>query len=273
MTINEITIAVTTHGRLEYTKACIYSLIRNTNIPYKLILCSDVNDGTKEWASTIPEIYHCEYSIIPYSGAAQARNANIKIATEIGNEFCVLSDNDIIVPVGWDKYIFDILKKDDKIGFLMPLSLDMKWLNISGLSDKESVFLSLRLNLIKSSDYSNLINVLNSVYKEYGGFDLYAQKIVEENIHSSLQDYMTAFVFYVSRLSVLNKVGGFDENYIGAGWEDIDFAKRINLAGYRTAICPQSLIHHWMMTTRQFEPNSVQKEARNGEYFRRKFQV
>lgn len=266
--LKEITICVTTHGKLNYSKACIYSLIHNTIHPFKLILCSDVNDGTKEWADQIPEIHHCEYSPTPYKGAAQARNANIKIANEIGNEFCVLSDNDNMVPKAWDKHIFDIMDKQPDIGLAMPMVLDMTWLSIPRLSDKIS-FIKQRKN--DNNHFHTMKNIIDEAYQEYGGFDTYADKMIADNLDVPLQSFSNTWSFYTFRLSAMHAVGGYDEEFVGAAWEDIDLARRLNKAGYRSVICCQSLIHHWMNTTRSGEPNAVAKETQNKEYYREKW--
>ena len=266
--LEEITICVTTHGKLNYTKACIYTLIHNTIHPFKLILCSDVDDGTKEWADHIPEIHHCIYSPTPYNGAAQARNANIKLANEIGNEFCVFSDNDNIVPKAWDLNIFNIMEEQPDIGLIMPMSLDMTWEAIPRLSDKIEFILQRKSD---DNDYNTMINIVNEAYQEYGGFDKYADKMIADNHHTPLHSYLNTWSFYTFRLSAMNAVKGYEEKFIGAAWEDIDIARRLNNAGYRTVICFQSLIHHWMNTTRPREPNAVAKETKNKEYYRQKW--
>lgn len=266
--LDEITICVTTHGKINYSKACIYSLIHNTIHPFKLILCSDVNDGTKEWADQIPEIHYCEYSPTPYKGAAQARNANIKIANEIGNEFCVLSDNDNMVPKAWDRHIFDIMEEQPDIGLAMPMVLDMTWLSIPKLSDKIS-FIKQRKN--DNNHFHTMKNIIDEAYQEYGGFDTYADKMIADNLDVPLQSFSNTWSFYAFRLSAMHAVGGYDEEFIGAAWEDIDLARRLNKTGYRTVICCQSLIHHWMNTTRSTEPDAVAKETQNKEYYRQKW--
>jgi GT2 family glycosyltransferase len=58
------------------------------------------------------------------------------------------------------------------------------------------------------------------------------------------------------RRQVWEQVGGFDEGFFPAYWEEIDFCERVRRAGLRVVVAPQAVVtHHEAASTGKFSPS------------------
>lgn len=121
------------------------------------------------------------------------------------------------------EYYIDRNSIDNKIGVLAP-----KIINEEGVIEK-----SIHLNPTAFIFFLKLF-----------GIDL--QYIKNKKKYIS-EDPTTVFsvsgAFFMTEREVIDKIGYFDEDYFFY-YEDIDFCKRVNDAGYKVVFCPQIIIKH-----------------------------
>lgn len=101
----QLSIIILTYNALDYTKKCLKSIAKNTEIDYEIIIIdNNSQDGTKTWLQNDARKL---FKNIPMSitlnesnnGVAGGRNQGIKQAS--GN-YCVFLDNDTEVSKGWE---------------------------------------------------------------------------------------------------------------------------------------------------------------------------
>lgn len=177
-------------------------------------------------------------------GFAPACNRGFKWILDNEKKDCyiVCSNNDILVYNGW----FDEFKKA------------MKQFNagmIGGLGFKEKI--------IEGKPIEE--------YRENVGSP-YQWNYVTEG--GKLNDWMFPGGFYMTKKSVLEDVGLYDEGFIHGGWEDIDLFMRAKQKGHRLIMTPKVQYWHKEGATRFFDEQKgiqVEVEPHNQNHFKSKW--
>lgn len=107
-------IVVVTHNRLEYTRLCLDSIIRNTTYPYELIVADNHStDGTLAYLHQMQRErkVHKVVALPGNYGAGYATNQGIAVAK---GDYLVRSDNDMLYTRGWLTALTDALKRIPK---------------------------------------------------------------------------------------------------------------------------------------------------------------
>jgi len=101
--MKNITLAIGTHNRLEYTKRTVNSILRNTRIKYNLIIVDDNStDGTIEYLKELDRLPQVSIYLQDSCGwICRTFNLKRKYACSKKTEFIMLLDNDIEVRPGW----------------------------------------------------------------------------------------------------------------------------------------------------------------------------
>lgn len=121
------------------------------------------------------------------------------------------------------------------------------------------------------------------------GYDVVSPSLREGNLDYPVEAYAKRFVaamggvvradvadgacFAVHR-RVFDRIGGFDERFRIAQFEDVDFFLRARQAGFRLGTTGRSFIHHYSsITQRALQDSGLARgyEAANRSYFRRKW--
>jgi len=103
----------------------------------------------------------------------------------------------------------------------------------------------------------------------------YAGEFIRRMAHVSRSGEAHGICFLVRR-RVFETIGLFDENFRIGQFEDTDFFRRANAAGFRLAITGRSFIHHFgSMTQKSFGQKKKEKPyaAENRAYYRRKWRL
>jgi len=274
--MSELTICVNSHNTKPYTQACIQAIIKNTKSPYKLYVADDSTDGTYEWLEKQGNIDKIFYSPAPYSGASQARNQFLKACA---TKYAVAMDNDNLVPMGWETHIPEwwdsvehsypkgLGQKDG--GMIIPAVLDMYFFKpLEFLKSYVTICKQLKKD-IGTDTPEKLHQIVNKTYD--GDFDKFAARFRVKGRHMPAIPFQNTWSFYYFKPKVMKDVGGYDEHYYGAGWEDLDLARRMNMMGYGTFVLCWTLVHHFMGTTRHSQPMSRIHEVNNKERYQCKF--
>lgn len=209
---NELSIAVISYNRLDKTKVCVESLIKNTNIPFHLVL---IDSGSE--ADVLAYYENVAYSNKTIIRITKNINANFSFLVAMKNlesPFCAIVSNDVIVTPNAIENLFTCIKSAPNIGWVSPVSS-----NVSNLQQVNLEFETLEEMHQKAAEY-NRSNPLK-----------WQERIC----------LMPAIFFY--RKECIDIVGFFDYGFFH-DFADDDMSRRINRAGYKTILCKDTWVHH-----------------------------
>lgn len=209
---NELSIAVISYNRLEKTKVCIENLMKNTDIPYQLIL---IDSGSQpEIMEYYKSVNHPNKTMLRITKNINANYSFLVAMQNLKSKYCAIVSNDVIVPKNAIKNLLTCIKSSDNIGWVSPVSS-----NISNLQQVELSF--------------NSLEEMNHVAEAYNISDPLKW---EERLA-----LMPAIFFY--KKECIDIVGGFDYGFFH-DFADDDMARRLNRAGYKTILCKDTWVHH-----------------------------
>lgn len=209
----KVSIVIPVHNQLDYTKKCIESIRKYTNIPYEVIVVNDAStDQTNNYLSAQTDIIvkNNEYQ------KGYPASCNVGIRSSSG-QYIVLLNNDTVLTCDWIKHLLEVFEYNKNVGMVGPVSN-----SISGFQlDKDAKYSSIDA----MHQYSILVN--------------------EQRKFSWMLAPRIAFVCAVIKREVINKIGGLDERFSPGNFEDDDFCLRAQLAGFKTVIANDVFIHHY----------------------------
>lgn len=217
----KVDIVVTTYNNLSYLKLCIESIRAGTDWPYNIIVVASGNkDGTFDWILRQPDVIH--FLSDERLCFSQANNAGIAISKE---EYVCLLNDDTIVGKGWLTALMAEGMKQD-VGAVGPLSNSDRTVNVSGRD---------LVSNMSIEDVKDFIPEIQSFTHE-------KQVICNPR---------TWIAFYCALLKkeAIIKVGVLDEDLVSA-YEDIDYCRRIKMAGYLVCQTLDSWVFHFGGRTR-----------------------
>lgn len=217
-TTPKVSIIVLTYNNLELNKACIDSILKKTAYPnYELIILDNLStDGTIEYLQELDRLGDSKVKIIfndKNSGFAGGNNKAIK---EADGQYIMLLNNDTIVTRGWLTNAVKHLANDGKCGMCGAVT------NSIGNEAKIAV------------NYKNK--------KELDCF-AYQYTCLHNNEIYTAVDRIAMFGTII-RKSIMDQYGLLDENYQIGMFEDDDYAKVIEKAGYTFYLAEDVFIHH-----------------------------
>lgn len=195
----------------EITQACLESIRRHTREPYELILVDNGStDGTVDYLRSQPDVILIENE--ENKGFAAGCNQGFERAS---GDYIMFLNNDTVVTDGWMTHLLRALNADPRIGMVGPVT------NYS--SGHQQIAVS----------YTNR-EQLDEFAKNHT--DTYAE------IYADVRR-LIGFCM-LTRRSVLEEVGLFDEIYGLGNYEDDDLCLRIIRKGYGLRVALDSFIHH-----------------------------
>lgn len=211
----KVSIIILTYNNLPLTINCLESIDKKSNYSNLEVIIVDNNstDGTQDYLRQ----FHSDKKLIfnTYNrGFAAGNNQALEIAT---GDYIVFLNNDTVVVSNWvDKFI-QHFKEDSKLGYLAPLT------NFTG-----AYYQRLTIN------YENNLNLLDERYNSY------LETITRKRIYAN---HFPLLCIMIKR-EVFEKIGFLDERFGTALFEDNDYSKRVDVAGYRLACATDLYIHH-----------------------------
>ncbi|MDD3394048.1 MAG: glycosyltransferase [Anaerotignum sp.] len=209
---NELSIAVIAYNRIDKTKICVENLIKNTNLPYNLIL---IDSGSE------PDVLEYFKSVV-YENKTIIRitkniNANFSFLVAMQNlksKYCAIVSNDVVITENAISNLLKCMKSANNIAWVSPVS--------SNVSNRQQVDL------------------------EFKTLEEMNEKAAEYNVSNPLKwhermSLMPAIFFY--KKECIDIVGGFDYGFFH-DFADDDMARRLNRAGYQTILCKDTWVHH-----------------------------
>ncbi|MCR4674788.1 MAG: glycosyltransferase [Lachnospiraceae bacterium] len=212
----KVTIIIPVYNQFEYTYNCIHSILDNVgDVSYEVVLGDDCStDETADISKYVENI------IVSRTKNNVRFLLNVNKAVECAKgEYIVLLNNDTQVQEGWLESLINVLDKDEYVGMVGSKLVypDGKLQEAGGI-----VF----------SDGSGWLygNGLNPNMPEYN----YVKEV----------DYISGASVMI-RKYLWNKIGGFDEQYVPAYYEDTDLAFEVRKCGYKVMYQPQSVVVHF----------------------------
>lgn len=226
----KVSIVLVTYNNLSLTIQCINSILRNTTWPnYQLIVIDNGSqDGTADYLERLRnEVPTAKIILNPDNrGFAAANNQGLR---EADGDILLLLNNDTIVPGGWlDPLVMHL--REPSIGMVGPVT------NAVGNEAKIEVS-----------------------YTDIQQMQAFADRYTESRKGRSFDIPMLAMFCVAFRRGILEEVGYLDEAFGIGLFEDDDYSRRVQAAGYRTVCAEDSFIHHYGQA-------SFRKLIASGEY-------
>lgn len=226
----KVSIVLVTYNNLNLTIQCVNSILRNTTWPnYQLIVVDNGSeDGTKDYLERLrDEVPTTKIILNPENrGFAAANNQGLRDAD---GDVLLLLNNDTVVPGGWlDPLVLHL--RDSSIGLIGPVT------NTVGNEAKIEVS-----------------------YTDIQQMQAFADRYTEAHKGQFFDIPMLAMFCVAFRRGILDEVGYLDEAFGIGMFEDDDYSRRVQAAGYRTVCAEDAFVHHYGQA-------SFRKLIASGEY-------
>ena len=211
-----VSIIIPVHNEFRYTYKLIFSILNiNITIPYEIIVADDLsNDETK-----IIENYTKNIIIIHNNKKYNfIRNCN-KASKIAKGKYILFLNNDSKVNKDWLNSLVNLIESDDKIGMV-----GSKFIYPNGKLQEAGGI------VFNNGDCSNFGRYDKSDKPEYN----YVKEV----------DYISGASILI-RKSIWEKIGGFDERFSPAYYEDTDLAFQLRKNGYKIVYQPKSIVIHF----------------------------
>ncbi|OQY14044.1 MAG: hypothetical protein B6I30_01800 [Desulfobacteraceae bacterium 4572_187] len=246
-----VSIVVLTYNQISYTKKCIESIIKNTQVPFELIVVDNAStDGTIEYLELeLTQLLSGDRLLViknkENSGFAKGNNQGIAASRA---DFVMLMNNDVVVTQGWLSRMIACAEKSPVIGIVGPKSN-----YVSGPQ------------LVENISYDT---------KDLNGLEKYADNFADKNSGKATPIWRVVGFCMLIKRAVIDKIGGLDGRYGLGNFEDDDFSLRAALAGYESRIANDCFVHHFGSRTFIGEQIDYKKSLhKNWEIFKKKWGI
>jgi GT2 family glycosyltransferase/glycosyltransferase involved in cell wall biosynthesis len=211
-----VSVVVLCHNNLQFTQACLGSLIEHSDYPDLELVCVD-NASTDDTPAYLAELA-ARHSFVKHVhsgtnlGFAGGNNIGIRAAS---GEIIVLLNNDTYVTRGWVRDLIRPLLRDETIGMTGPLT--------NNIGNEQKIAIA----------YSNMQEMAAA-----------SAVFTAQHRRQTYEVRALAFFCVAIRRDVIAKIGLLDEEYQLGFFEDDDYCARAREAGYRLAVCDDVFVHH-----------------------------
>ena len=206
-----------TCNQLDFTKQCLDSLFEHTSTPYELIVVDNGStDGTLEYLGGLIRSRSDIKVIANPANLGFGAGNNQGIAAAQG-EFIGILNNDLILTAGWLERMISQANHSDRVGVVGPRSNV-----VSGPQE------------LATLDYGDLAQMHRAA----------GELAAEQSGQGFSYPRVVGFCMLVKR-GVIDAIGGFDERFGRANFEDDDFCWRVNTAGFECRVADDVFIHHF----------------------------
>lgn len=239
-----VSIIIPVYNQFEFTYQCLKSIKENTSeLAYEIVVADDVStDKTMKLAQFIKNIQ----IIRNKKNLGFLKNCNYATAKAKG-KYLLFLNNDTTVTKGWLKPLVTLMEQDERIGIT-----GSKLVYPNGILQEAGAV------IWSNGDGWN-----------YGRNDISNKP--EYNYVKEV-DYISGAAMMVRR-SLWDKIGGFDEQFAPAYYEDTDLAFQVRKEGYQVVFQPKSVVIHYEgMSNGTDTENGIKKyQIENKEKFKKKW--
>ncbi len=212
----KVSVVVLTYNNLDYTRACLYSLEKQTRYPdWELIIVDNAStDGTPEFLADYEKENSHVHLVLNKENLGFAAGNNVGMRQATG-EYIILLNNDTYVTKGWMRDLVRHFQQDPDLGVVGPVT--------------------------------NNIGNEARVDIQYADMEEMAQAAREYTCrHARQRLYVDTVAFFCATISrdVIDAIGFLDEDFGRGFFEDDDYCLRARKAGFKVAIADDVFVHH-----------------------------
>lgn len=238
-----VSVVVPAHDHWEYTYSCLYAISQNTaEMPYEVIVGDDCStDETKNILDHIGGIRVVRNG----ENLGFLRTCN-SAASKAAGKYILFLNNDTNVQHGWLDALVDLIEKDNRVG----------------LVGSKLVYPDGRLQ-----DAGGILWNDGSCWI-YGRWD----DPQKEKYNSAREvDYLSGACIMI-RKELWDSIGGFDERYSPAYYEDTDLAMEVRKRGFQVMYEPDSVVVHFEGVScgrSEKRDTKLYQEINKGKFFKK----
>lgn len=220
-----VTVVVLTYNNLAFTEACLISIEHYSDYPNLEIIVVDncSTDGSPEflskWAATPSAAGHRRRVILNERNLGFAGGNNVGLAEACG-QYLVMLNNDTYVTPGWVRSLIAHLRRDSSVGLVGPVT--------NNIGNEARVD-------IRYADMVDMIRISGEYTRRHPG--------------SAFAIATVAFFCVAMPRAVYERVGGLDEAFGLGFFEDDDYCRRVDAAGWRIVCAEDVYVHHHLSAT------------------------
>ena len=240
-----VSVVMLTFNQIDFTKACIESLLHRTRYPdWELIIVDNAStDGTTAYLHEVEGAHANIRVVLNPENLGFAAGNNVGAAAARG-DYLVILNNDTCVTKGWLTDLLRHLRCDASVGIIGPVTN-----NIGNEAKIDVIYDSLE--------------------------DMQAAALEYTRRHRGSRFFTRTVAFFCAALSreLYDLVGGLDEAFGTGFFEDDDYCNRVRQAGYEVAIAEDVFIHHHLSASFDAIDQGERQAlfARNRKYYESKW--
>jgi len=196
-------------NNLELTKSCIDSIIKNTDVDYRLIIIDNAsNDKTKKYLEELKDKEGRRVLLIRNEsnlGFIKAVNQGMRLSE---SPYICLINNDTIVTKEWLGEMIRVAESSPRVGLINPSS-----------------------------------NTLGQKPENKESMEAYAERLKKEAASSTEIGSAIGFCMLIKK-EIIERIGVFDEIYGMGNFEDTDYSRRAIKEGYICARAHRAYVFH-----------------------------
>lgn len=242
--IPKVSIIIPVFNQWNYTYVCLKSILEHTeNVTYEIILADDMSTD-----ETVNADKYAENIKIVRDGENRGFLLNCNNAAQYAEgEYIFFLNNDTQVQPGWLDSLVELIESNDQIGMV-----GSKLVYPDGrLQEAGGVI----WNDASGWNYGRLDDPAKPEYN-------YVKEV----------DYISGAAIMI-RKDLWNIIGGFDERYVPAYYEDTDLAFGVRKHGYKVMLQPKSVVIHFegISHGKDLSGNIKSYQVKNKEIFAEKW--
>lgn len=240
----QVSIIIPVYNQFEFTYQCLKSIKENTmKVSYEIIIADDVStDKTTKLSKFVENVNIIRNTV----NLGFLKNCN-HAAKAARGEFILFLNNDTTVMSNWLEPLVDLMKRDETIG-----QTGSKLVYPNGILQEAG----------------------GVIWSNGDGWNYGRNDIADKPEYNYVKevDYISGAAMMI-RSSLWNKIGGFDERFAPAYYEDTDLAFAVRREGFRVVFQPKSVVVHYEgMSNGTDTENGIKKyQVENKEKFKKKW--
>lgn len=211
-----VSIVIPVYNQFHYTYVCLKSILENsTDVNYEIIIADDMSQD-----ETINIVQYAENITVVRDGTNRGFLLNCNNAAKYANgKYVLFLNNDTNVQKDWLSHLVTLIESDTTIGMVGSKLIypDGRQQEAGGIIWSDA----------SGWNYGRLDDPEKSEYN-------YVKEV----------DYISGAAIMI-RKDLWNEIGGFDERYVPAYYEDSDLAFEVRKRGYKVVLQPKSVVVHF----------------------------